>query len=508
MKAVNRNKHILRRSLSSAGALAIGLMAGGSAYAAAPPITISDVPMTLVLPAHPQVMLIVGNSGSMDGNLSGAIMTGSGTIESLKDSSSPEYYTVPEGFTPPFPNTETSGSAPYTWTVDSTAYDNSPSRLNVAKAAIEATLDKFARVTDFGLMDFKLAETLSRYDTWVYYMSNAGGFTFTSDENDASVPDGSQIIDNPCYNSTADACDGWGGVDSYYTADVTSLPYMVIANSSDEPEINDVLYATGLRSVFVTYDGPYADCSGSPCLVDDPYPPTFTLADYNAGNILLKYKSSTGVGDFVTGPTNAGFVAYSDEVMYAKRGFAYSADITSNTGNVVVPISSAGQNPSQQDVDNYIAKFTPYLKPETNNAETDEIKAAGVQSPIAGVLKKAHEIYTGTDAPASSNGCDPLRFVILLTDGLPTADLDGNAWPPLGSAAAKGYVVTASFNDDGSLNTTNDEALTDTIEQLEALREAGVRTYVIGLGAGVDPDVNPDAAKTLTAMAMAGGTSD
>jgi type IV pilus assembly protein PilY1 len=102
--------------------------------------------------------------------------------------------------------------------------------------------------------------------------------------------------------------------------------------------------------------------------------------------------------------------------------------------------------------------------------------------------------------------------VVLVTDGLPTLDLSGAAWPPLGSAAAQtppnGYGVSAIFNTpgDGSLVSTNDQALTDAITTLTALSAAGIKTYIIGVGAGVNGG-NPQAAATLTAMAIAGGTN-
>jgi len=44
------------------------------------------------------------------------------------------------------------------------------------------------------------------------------------------------------------------------------------------------------------------------------------------------------------------------------------------------------------------------------------------------------------------------------------------------------------------------------ISNLQILAAAGVKTYIIGVGAGVDPTVNPVAAATMTAMAIAGGT--
>ncbi len=65
-------------------------------------------------------------------------------------------------------------------------------------------------------------------------------------------------------------------------------------------------------------------------------------------------------------------------------------------------------------------------------------------------------------------------------------DLDGSLWPPLGSSSAAGYGVTASFNVDESLTATNDQALTDVIAKLKALTaaESGIKTYIIGMGAG------------------------
>src|SRR5471032_3464577 len=73
------------------------------AAAAAPTVSISQVPMTITLPAHPQILLAVGNSQSMDGDLSGAIWTGSGSTAYplLGTSSSPLNFTIPAGFTPP-----------------------------------------------------------------------------------------------------------------------------------------------------------------------------------------------------------------------------------------------------------------------------------------------------------------------------------------------------------------------------------------------------------------------
>ncbi|MGH8278797.1 MAG: pilus assembly protein, partial [Gammaproteobacteria bacterium] len=231
-----------------------------------------------------------------------------------------------------------------------------------------------------------------------------------------------------------------------------------------------------------------------------------SLTNYNNGNITVSYHSEVNGCATTTGPTNAGFVPYQDQTMYIQRGFGYDTSQSATTGDLLLKLQTAGNNPTPTQIQAVINTFAPYLAPETNKTSTSEIKALAVQSPTAGMLSRA-VAYFNTN-PSSSNGCAPQRYVILLTDGLPTEDLSGKYWPPLGSQSAAGYGVTASFNADGSLNTTNDQALTDTITELTALQKAGVKTYIVGVGAGVDPSLNPQAAATMTAMAVAGGTTN
>ena len=463
--------------------------------AATPPtVPISQVPLTSATPTHPQVLFAMGNSESMDGDLSGAIRVGSGLLSSgltsLYTSSSLSSYTIPAGFAPPV-NAGSGGIAPYTVNVSGTLYDNGPSRMNVAKGGVNAILQSYMANTDFALLDYQTSGS-GLYPTWVYYMSPPGsGFKFT---NTQVV--GNRYVANPCYNylsasSTVKSnCTSLAG--RYGSSTLSGNLYMQVQASSDDPSINDVLYAGGQPGVFVSYNGP------NPA---SPYPPSFSLANYNNGNIFVSYNSTVpNIGGFGTSPTNAGYVPFSQEVMYAQRGFGYGGSQSSNTGNVVVPMTSAGTTPTLATVNAAIAKFTPYLNPETNNLGSGEIKSIAGQAPTAGLLTKANTYLAGVKGAACS------QYVILISDGLPTEDLDGNFWPPLGSAAAAGYGVTATFNTDGSLNTTNDQALTDTINALKTLAQAGVKTYVVGLGAGVDPTLNAIAAQTLNAMAVAGGT--
>jgi type IV pilus assembly protein PilY1 len=482
-----------------------------AAAAAAPTVPITQVPMTVVIPAHPQILLALGNSQSMDGDLSGAIYTGSGGLGAglpeLNSSSSPLNYVIPPGFTPPL-NPGVAGSAPYTIVTGGLQQDNSASRLNVAKAGITAILTNYLADADFALMDYNTSWP-NLYTTWVYQMSPPGGFTFTSTPG-PFVPGTNQYVPNPCFGVNTAAGDAVANdcaqLDAFYAGGgVLTQQYMMVAASSDDPLVNDVLYAGGIDPVCTTYAGPNPP---------SPFPPFYSLWSYETGGIGEGYGAAVGGcwGALWTGPTNAGYVPHSPQVMYEQRGFGYYTWWESSTsGNLVVPMTSSGATPTPASVATALAAFTPYLAPETNESWTSEIKAAATQAPIAGILQGANGFF-GTNPP-TSNGCTAQRYVVLLTDGLPTLSSSGFNWPPLGTTAAAGYGVSATFDPpppggDGALATTNDQALLDVITQLQALNSGPnpIKTYIIGLGAGVDQTVNPQAWSTLTAMAAAGGT--
>jgi type IV pilus assembly protein PilY1 len=492
--------------------LAVTLAAGiGSAVrsAAVPaPIAISQLPLTIQIPAHPQILLAVGNSQSMDGDLSGAIYTGSGALAAnlagLNASSSPVNFTVPAGFTTPVTNDIAGASSPYTVISGGLQLDNSASRLNVSKAGITSILQTFLSVADFGLIDYQTANR-NEYTTWVYYMSPNGGFQFSN-----TIPGTGEYVTNPCYNIPLDNANpidsDCNQLNGRYP-NINTYQYMLLSASSDDAAINDVLYAGGESPVCVVYGGPHPPT---------PFPPNFSLGQYEGGGVLVGYNNALpNPCATVTGPTNAGYVPYSTEVMYAERGYGfYTFSETAKPASLtswppLVTMTTAGQTPTAGTVATALARFTSFLAPETNSTGTGEIKAEATQSPIAGLLRAAHDYYRSAN-PASSNGCAATRYVVLVTDGLPTMDFNGNSWPPLGSAAAAGYGVSATFNSDGSLTTsnTNDQALIDTMTALTALNAAGIETYIIGVGAGVDPSNNPVAAATLTAMAIAGGTGN
>jgi type IV pilus assembly protein PilY1 len=492
-----RTRDYLSRLAIPLAIVAYFATSGAALAAAVPVIAIAQYPLTVVIPAHPQVMIAIGNSQSMDGDLSGAILTGSGGL-GYNINSSPINYTVPAGFSAPVTGTAAGNPAPYTVNSLGRQYDNSASRLNVAKAGITSILNNFLPDADFGLMDYQTSG-LGEYETWVYYMSPPGGFTFTNTPLALN-----RYVPNPCFGMLADPTLGpsCAQLNGFYGMNITTYADVAISASSDDPSISDVLYAGGFPPVFVNYNGP-----------STPNPFTgYSLADYNGYGVEECYWNAVPwwAGGICETPTNAGYVPFSTQVMQAARGFGfYTFNETSKPSSQtswppLVPITSAGQTPTTASISAAANQFTSYLAPETNQTWTPEIKAQATQSPIAGMLRAARDYYRSQNPP-SSNGCTALRYVVLVTDGLPTMDLNGNAWPPLGSAAAIGYGETATFNGDGSLGATNDQALIDTISALATLNAAGIKTYVIALGAGVDPTTI--AGSTMTAMAVAGGTN-
>ncbi|OYV40813.1 MAG: hypothetical protein B7Z83_00640, partial [Thiomonas sp. 20-64-5] len=376
-------------------------------------------------PDRPQIVIAIGNSQSMDGDLSGAIMTGSGNLSSgltsLYNSSSPVNYSVPSGFTPPMTPSQTA-SAPYTYNNNGTLVDNGASRLNVAKAGLSSVLSQYLPSMDFALEDYSTSGT-SLYTTWVYYMSPSGGFTFANSlptngftsyaayqsfnaANPNASPPPTRWVNNPCYkygsasSSVKSYCTSlsksglYGSSASSAASTLSGNQYMQIGASSDDPNVNDVLYSNGNSGLFVSYNGP------NPA---SPYPPNFSLNDYENGSIYVSYASTSPkqgtYGNFGTSPTNAGYVPYSPQVVYAQRGFGYYVQSLNATGgNQVVSMTNLGTNPSTSAVNTALTPFTTALKPETNNSSSSEIKALAYQSPTAGLVQGAGNVLSNLTA--------------------------------------------------------------------------------------------------------------
>lgn len=468
---------------------------------------IAKVAMAAIVPLgqEPQILIILDNSQGMAGTLQGAIMSGSGTVPQnlgpltlpaaappLADPS-PLCYSLPSGYQPRSnlgPSNAGScpaGSAPYTVDNGGVLQDNSESMINIAEQSLQAQFDNPANSNAFqiGLMDYATATAPTLYQTWVYYMSDFP-FPYGNSLTSPSATDPITAL-NPCYQSTSASCQRIEAVDG---ASLGSSQYIYMQDTSDDPEINDVLYDTGAPSNILTYGGPNSCFNGS-CSTLPPYQ-AFTLQEYedqiiNNAPLLEVYNHSTG-GIRATSPTSAGYIPYSPAVWYGERGDAYDAPpvtdgTTGGQGNLLVDVAPFASSLSALNQD---------LAPEQFPA-SQSIVADSEYAPMAGTLLSAFNYLTGTSGPQPA--CAP-KYVILITDGQPTMGLNGHVYPPLGSAAALGYGETTK--DDNAVT----EAETEVQNLLANSGAAGsIKTYVLGVGPNIDC---PSVSSTCTTEARAG----
>ena len=505
------------RAVMLAGLLCVAGMIAGPSSA-----------QVLTVGQEPQILIILDNSQGMAGDLQGAIMSGSGTVAAnagpLAPTAvpplawpSPVCYPVPSGYSPRAGITASTasngdtcpaGSAPYTVTAGTALQDNSESMINIAEQSLLSEFNNPSNSNAFqvGLMDYSTAKAPSLYDTWVYYMSNdntlntsgavvtPGAFAYGNTVASPSAADPLSAY-NPCDGTTTGAC---ASIESVMGSALATSQYLYMNATSDDPEINDVLYAKpGLSANILTYNGPTPD------------PPNYTLTQYedqivNSAPLWETYASSTG-GVKKTAPTSAGYAPYSGEVWYGERGEAYDAspvtdeDIAATTTPYTgyTGVTQMGQGNLLISVGSFssvLSSFNTDLAPEQFPAGAS-IVADSEYAPMAGALQSALEYFTGASGPQPP--CAP-KFVILITDGQPTMGLKGHVYPPLGSAAATTYNEAQA--DDNAVN----EAIT-AVKNLYNNSSGGVgsiQTYVLGIG----PNINcpPSAGASCSAEAQAG----
>ncbi|MGH8377742.1 MAG: pilus assembly protein [Gammaproteobacteria bacterium] len=426
--------------------------------------------------------------------------------------------------------------------------DNSASRMNVAKESLAQVIATYGTQVDFGLMHYQVKGGLSSAYTWAYYMSPAGGFTPANFSNVYAAPSAAgEWVINPCWGAGASPGDcGSLAVQTGLPAgtgpgQLGSFKYMLVDKSGDDPDVDDVLLAGwGGHYIFMTYGALTDPTSGLP--LTSPYL-SYGLANYNCSPsscpvgtdpVAVKYPSTApfipGDGTFTLTPTNSGYVPFSSQVLFSLRGYLWSGNPWPDRAALSTPVI-APASASAADQAAYLQQFTTFLTPENNvppgdtgiiplsnpaisyyNYYKNAIFSWATQSPIAGMLSTALQPSSWLP-PGPPGTCLPAKYVILMTDGLPTMDLAGNSWPPPGSAAAAGYGATVGFNGDGTLNfgSTNNQAVKDTITEIAALQAAGINVFVVGMGLGASDKPSAPTTmvgKTLNAMAHAGGTGN
>jgi len=525
---------------------------------------LSNVPMAVNNSVTPNVLVILDNSESMDGYMAGTLV---------------------------------SGSDPAT-------------RGNVGRSAMRnLAITPYRTAFNWGLMSFTTGSP-SLMGTYVYYLGDAAGGTATTGGAATSgmnfttscpgyvAPVGTYPNATPaipgntgtCTTTTTGNCtrstngaiwtqnsSSTGGTYTWHDSpDTTAIwtgnrcvanpqpvtsggntyNYISIDYSSDDYNINDVLY-----------NGPY---SSTPA-ISQAWAPAANTSSTTTYDWYLG-RSATGLADTTWNdpadftslwfsstltPTDAGYIPKNSgsslpndisRSLYLPRAWGYYAGVTgSGTLNEAV----------KPDSTTHYNNLLALLGNETNSA-TGEIKNAAVFTPTVGTLTSAGTYYSGSSTPITAS-CQQ-NFVMLVTDGLPTANTSGSMY----SAAARtntcsttttgncsrdnttatwtygSGTATATWADATSATWTFGAAVTDVTTQLANLRTTAlsgwstscstssppaapacsthidgtqtagaiptgkydIQTYVVGLG---DTVVNVNNFAALNAMAYSGG---
>ncbi|MBU2753010.1 type IV pilin biogenesis protein [Acidithiobacillus thiooxidans] len=500
---------------------------------------------------QPQILIILDNSQGMAGvikgpdGLSGAIMSGSGTVAEDVSSSSPVYYQAgTDGFIPPA--TATSAVAPGTSvqysvpcnssslttlgqtacssfdpgnTTSSNAYvDNSESMFNVSENAIRYILGQttYADNIQFGLETYS-SYNISLYNTWVYYMSASGGFSFGTSPT-PPLSSGLHTVKNPCYGSvsngyfTNNSCgdiysyyNSYRAMENLYTSDLYSDKYLYVEDSSDNPIINDVLYAPA--SSFAPGDTNVA--ASEPSVYGGN-----SLSAYSTKQVGVSFSQWTNQLASGMTPTSAGYFPQSHQIWESQRGYGFNASTSGSSGNLVVAITKSNAQNKTSITNDIVPEV---LDPNISTYHKTPITASAGYAPVAGAFQTALNYFQGKLSKVPPTTCGK-KYVIFITFGQPTKGTGGHVYPPLGSAAATTFGVTSVTSSNITSSSTNNAAVTEAISAIQNLyNNAGVKTYVIGVGSAVNPNIPGTTTQqqavaqqgqyVLQAMANAGGTN-
>ncbi len=345
---------------------------------------------------------------------------------------------------------------------------NSQTRGNIGRRVLTDIVTTYRSNFNWGLMSFQLADQ-SLLNTYAYYFGDPTTMFFTDD----------------C--TSIDAVTGIGVSVSHNNLACVANPepfsggtYVTYSRASDDPDILDVLYIGWQFNSLWAYDG-----SGT-CF--NEYFDHAPVASWDPGTFY------NNVGGFCYTPTDAGFTVSNPPYpmqFYVPRGYGYYGDIT-GAGVLIAPVMA--DDPQSPPYPTMMAA----LGQETLDQGAPDIKNAAVFTPLKGTLTSALNYFEGNNSPIQHT-CQR-NFVMLVTDGTPTGDQNGNL-----------YSNQDRTNTYDGTNWNFGPASAQAIQAVTTLRSAtlqgnpyDIQTYVIGLG---DTVQNASAVATLNAMAAAGGTT-
>ena len=429
---------MLKQRLMLFGLTAAALVPAAEAAGLPGYLNLAQYPLFLSGNVAPNVLVLYDNSESMDGTMAGKLIAGS----------------------------------------------DPTTRGNIARSVITSTISSYRTSFNWGLASFRHdgdgasspAGTL--YNTFAYYFG------------DSSTPPSptAMVFTNDCVNGISASNAGERCIANPQPANGYS--YITYAASGDDPDINDVLYYggnfTNLWGVGINGTTSYNVYSSRNATSNAT---SWTSADFST--------SGCGIcGTWGFTPTDAGFLPSTPPYprqFWIPRAWGYlnNPSGAARIWETVQPDSTAHYN-----------RLMTLLAPETGTWNSGELKNASVYTPLRGSVKTAGQYFAGTSGNTSpiTLSCQK-NFVLLATDGNPTAELDGSMYPPA--------QMVNTYNA-ASGTWTFSQAAQDVFPQISALRSTvfngttyDVQTYVVGLG---DTVQNPGSIAVLNQFALLGGT--
>lgn len=346
--------------------------------------------------------------------------------------------------------------------------DDSSTRGNIAKGALRQIISDYRTSFRWGLMTFAFSGSANLRNIYPYYLGNAGTMVFTDDCTSinsngigVSASNGNRsCVQNP--------------------QPFTGGNYVTFERSSDDIDILDALYTTASGPAYWNIDN---GCGTGYA----------AYANHTSGGGWNPGDFSSSQGCWTYTPTDAGFVptpATYTRAMYTLRGWGYIANV-SGGGTLKESV--------QTDSTTHYNNLMTYLGSETNTSSS-EIKNGAIYTPLEGSLASAKTYFQGGSTPIQAS-CQK-NFVVLATDGMPTAKANGSMWP------LSDQVNTYNA---GTGTWTFSNAVNGVLTSISALRSTTVssntydiNTYVIALG---DSVANTAAVAAMNEMANQGGTS-
>lgn len=424
--------------------LLICLAAGQFAQAAS--TDIANVPMAVKNSVTPNLLVTYDNSESMDAYMSGSLVAGSD------------------------PNT----------------------RGNIGRQVMRNAITSYRTVFNWGLMTYGVTSVPSLFKTWAYYLGSSTGMTFTDDcvGYVAGVPAGYPPTPGISASNGNRRClanpQPFSPGGAFVTYDQTG----------DDPNIQDVLYDSGTYTTawaLTAGAGSGYKFYGSHTTPANSWTATdFSGDPFGCGNCTISFT-----------PTDAGYLPSNPPItrqLYLPRAWGYLSSIT-GSGNINEPV--------QPDTTTHYNNLVTLLANETNGS-TGEVKNGAVFTPLKGTLDSAKSYFSTSyqSKPSPIQYSCQQNFVMMVTDGLPTGQINGTLYSATDRANTCTWSTTAKSCTSGSFGT----AATDAIASVTALRSTtnatktapyDIQTYVVALG---DTVANANALAVMHAMANAGGT--